>query len=65
MKHDLPDSPETYDAVLAVLAGVAEGVLARLTPEGLTVRTEAFTALIGDPAGGGDENGEPILTLRG
>lgn len=30
--------------------------------EGLTVRTEAFTALVGDPAG--DENGEPVLTLH-
>ncbi|MFE7271666.1 hypothetical protein [Streptomyces sp. NPDC057623] len=29
--HDLPDSPETYDAVLA---GVVEEALARLTPEG-------------------------------
>lgn len=32
------------------------------TPEGLSVRTEAFTAVIGDPAG--DERGEPTLTLR-
>lgn len=32
------------------------------TPEGLRVRTEAFTAVIGDPAG--DERGEPTLTLR-
>ncbi|MGW0706171.1 hypothetical protein ACWD4G_09435 [Streptomyces sp. NPDC002643] len=31
------------------------------TPEGLLVRTEAFTALVGDPAG--DEKGEPTLTL--
>ncbi|MFC9927664.1 hypothetical protein [Streptomyces sp. NPDC127190] len=30
-------------------------------PRGLTVRTEAFTALIGHPAG--DERGEPELTL--
>ncbi|WP_405741481.1 hypothetical protein OG885_41450 [Streptomyces sp. NBC_00028] len=30
--------------------------------EGLTVRTEAFTAVIGDPAG--DAHGEPELTLR-
>lgn len=29
--HDLPDTPEAYDAVLA---GVAEEALARLTPEG-------------------------------
>ncbi|WP_443061234.1 hypothetical protein [Streptomyces sp. NBC_00391] len=32
------------------------------TPEGLRVRTEAFTALVGDPAG--DERGEATLTLR-
>ncbi|MFD9325044.1 hypothetical protein [Streptomyces sp. NPDC060065] len=32
-----------------------------LTPAGLTVRTEAFTALIGDPAG--DASGEPELEL--
>ncbi|MER6128411.1 hypothetical protein ABT173_38765 [Streptomyces sp. NPDC001795] len=31
------------------------------TPEGLAVRTEAFTATIGDPAG--DGSGEPVLTL--
>ncbi|MFE7765652.1 hypothetical protein [Streptomyces sp. NPDC057438] len=32
------------------------------TPDGLRVSTEAFTAVIGDPAG--DERGEPTLTLR-
>ncbi|WP_055489230.1 hypothetical protein [Streptomyces sp. TP-A0356] len=33
------------------------------TGEGLVVRTEAFTATIGSPAG--DANGEPVLTLQG
>ncbi|MCW7940780.1 hypothetical protein AAW14_01825 [Streptomyces hygroscopicus] len=33
------------------------------TEQGLTVRTEAFTATIGPPAG--DTNGEPALTLHG
>jgi hypothetical protein len=32
------------------------------TPAGLTIRTEAFTALIGNPAG--DDRGEPALELR-
>ncbi|MFE2140113.1 hypothetical protein ACFW9X_44305, partial [Streptomyces sp. NPDC059466] len=32
------------------------------TPEGLTVRTEVFTALIGDPAG--DARGEPAARIR-
>lgn len=31
-------------------------------PGGLAVRTEAFTAVIGDPAG--DGRGEPVLTLH-
>jgi hypothetical protein len=31
-------------------------------PAGLTIRTEAFTALIGSPAG--DARGEPALELR-
>ncbi|MPY57883.1 hypothetical protein [Streptomyces spongiae] len=31
-------------------------------PDGLAVRTEAFTAVIGDPAG--DARGEPVLTLH-
>jgi hypothetical protein len=51
--------------VFAVRYG-AEGPFApefELGEQGLTVRTEAFTAVIGEPAG--DERGEPLLTLRG
>ena len=61
----VPGAPDDLN-VFAVRYGRSDSALvttAERTPEGLLVRTEAFTALIGDPAG--DENGEPTLTLRG
>ncbi|NUS80842.1 MAG: hypothetical protein HOV70_32190 [Streptomyces sp.] len=59
----VPDAPEDLH-VFAVRYGPGGA----FTPtfehgtEGLTVRTEAFTAVIGDPAG--DAHGEPELTLH-
>ncbi|MEU6380692.1 hypothetical protein [Streptomyces sp. NPDC046909] len=59
----VPDAPEGLH-VFAVRYGPG----GEFTPafeygaDGLTVRTEAFTAVIGDPAG--DAQGEPELTLR-
>ncbi|WP_149828128.1 hypothetical protein [Streptomyces tailanensis] len=59
-----PGSPDDLN-VFAVRYGPGDSFTATFerTPEGLAVRTEAFTALIGDPAG--DERGEPLLTLQG
>lgn len=59
-----PGAPDDLD-VFAVRYG-GSGELFEPTfdrvAEGLRVRTEAFTAVIGDPAG--DDRGEPTLTLR-
>ncbi|WP_435612326.1 hypothetical protein [Streptomyces sp. bgisy159] len=59
----LPGDPEDL-TVFAVRYGSAEPL--RVSVEhaeaGLTVRTDAFTAVLGDPAG--DARGEPELTLR-
>ena len=59
-----PGAPDDLD-VFAVRHGgsgeVFDPTFDRVA-EGLRVRTEAFTAVIGDPAG--DDRGEPTLTLR-
>lgn len=59
-----PDAPDDL-SVFAVRYGgsgeVFDPAFDRVA-EGLRVRTEAFTAVIGDPAG--DHRGEPTLTLR-
>ena len=59
-----PDAPEDLH-VFAVRYGPGEGALTcavEHTADGLAVRTEAFTAVLGDLAG--DAHGEPELTLR-
>ncbi|NNN30840.1 hypothetical protein HLK59_10765 [Streptomyces sp. S3(2020)] len=58
-----PDAPEDLH-VFAVRYGPGGALttVVRQGAEGLTVRTEAFTALIGDIAG--DAHGEPELTLH-
>ncbi|GAA2659262.1 hypothetical protein [Streptomyces vastus] len=57
-----PDAPEDLD-VFAVRFGPEAteplSVTCERSPEGLTVRTEAFTAVLGEP----DAHGEPELTL--
>lgn len=60
----VPGGPDDLD-VFAVRYGPGDTFRASFahTSDGLTVRTEAFTAVIGDPAG--DEHGEPLLTLSG
>lgn len=62
-----PGAPEGL-SVFAVRYGDGDGGAGfapafEATPEGLRVRTEAFTAVIGAVAG--DANGEPELTLLG
>ncbi|WP_086564905.1 hypothetical protein [Streptomyces africanus] len=59
----LRDGPDDLH-VFAVRYGSAEpcAVSAERSPQGLTVRTDTFTAVIGDPAG--DAHAEPLLTLR-
>ncbi|MGW1560058.1 hypothetical protein ACWCQ1_26555 [Streptomyces sp. NPDC002144] len=57
----VPDAPEDLH-VFAVRYGSAEPLTVTVEPtgEGLTVRTDAFTAVIGAD----DDRGEPALTLR-
>ncbi|MGW0824525.1 hypothetical protein [Streptomyces sp. NPDC002845] len=59
-----PGAPEDLN-IFAVRYGAGGGFAPAFerVPEGLTVRTEAFTAVIGGMAG--DAAGEPVLTLRG
>ncbi|PWI14731.1 hypothetical protein DI272_11600 [Streptomyces sp. Act143] len=59
----LPDAPEDLH-VFAVRYGPGRefAPVVRYGEDGLTVRTEAFTAVVGDPAG--DAHGEPELALR-
>ncbi|MGW0336270.1 hypothetical protein ACWD0J_31235 [Streptomyces sp. NPDC003011] len=59
----VPDAPEDLH-VFAVRYGSPEPLTVSVVrgAEGLTVRTDAFTAVIGDSAG--DAHGEPELTLR-
>ncbi|WP_151481195.1 hypothetical protein [Streptomyces albicerus] len=57
-----PDAPEGLD-VFAVRYGEADGqvnVVCERSEEGLVLRTESFTAMLGGP----DAHGEPQLTLR-
>jgi hypothetical protein len=59
-----PGAPEGLH-VFAVRYGPGDGVFTpafEVGEDGLTVRTEAFTAVIGDATG--DAHGEPGLTLR-
>lgn len=59
-----PGAPDDLD-VFAVRYGTGDTFTPafRRVPDGLAVRTEAFTAVIGAPAG--DARGEPVLTLHG
>ncbi|MEW2401263.1 hypothetical protein [Streptomyces sp. NPDC046862] len=58
-----PGAPDDLD-VFAVRYGPGDTFAPAFerVPGGLAVRTEAFTAVIGDPAG--DARGEPVLTLH-